>query len=107
VLDGCEFAMQYRTEERADHRGLTSCELVGSVHGGRGAGIHRVDARGPAWMKLDDVEPECFGERQVLAFGIRDGDPTAEHADRTVDEDLCRRALANPDLARQQHVRVR
>ena len=107
VLDRCEVAMQHRSEQRADHRGLPACELVGSVDESRGAGIERVDARGAAGMQLDDVEAERLGERQVLALGIGDRDPAAEHADRAVDEHLRGRALADADLAGEQHVRVR
>src|SRR5262249_45696974 len=65
-----------------------------------------IDARSATRMELEHGEAERLSEWEVLAFGICDRDPPAEHPDRAVDEALDRSALAHADVTGDDHVRV-
>ena len=106
VLHRGEVAVQHRAEERGDHLGLAAGELVGSFAAASRPGVERVEPGLPARVELDDREAEGVGEGEVLALGVGDGDPAAEHPDGPVDEELGGGGLPDAGLAGEEHVRV-
>ena len=83
VLDGGEVTVQHRREQGGDHGGLAAGELVGAVVGAYRSGVERVEpVHGRRGAARSPRARAASAKREVFAFGVGDGDPASEHADR-------------------------
>src|SRR5437660_1554589 len=77
-----------------DERGAPRRELLEVLRGCGRAGVERIEPGSAPGVEADRGQPECVGQRLVLALGVTDRDPAgatprrAESSHAAVDERL-------------------